>query len=155
MAKKQSATNSARTKKAAGKAASARPKKKASSKGARKTAGAGRAAAKRKTAAKTIKKKVPKKQAASAVLGRARIAGTAELDRYFAKDYEAREVFHFLGVKTLKELEQYSPDEIVELLTQPVVRTVDRIRKALALQNRCLAGDQRFAMEFKKLMEQR
>ena len=61
-----------------------------------------------------------------------RVAGTAELDLYFAKDYEAREVFHFLGVKTLKELEQHRRDEIVEILTRPVIQTVDRIRKALA-----------------------
>jgi hypothetical protein len=125
-------------------------KKAAKKKTARKKA----APKKKKTAKRTVKKKVARKKSPIG-LGRARIAGTAELDRYFAKDYEAREVFHFLGVKTLKELEQYRPEEIVEVLTRPVVHTVDRIRKALALQNRCLAGDQKFALEFKKLMETR
>ena len=115
-----------------------------------------KAAPKKATAKRTTSKKVAKKQSRSGSgLGRARIAGTAELDRYFAKDYEAREVFHFLGVKTLKELEQHRPEEIIEVLTLPVVQTVDRIRKALALQNRCLAGDRKFAMQFKKLMDQR
>jgi hypothetical protein len=68
----------------------------------------------------------------------------------FQKDYEAREVFSFLGVRTLKELETLSPDEILERLTAPMVRTVVRIRKALAINNRCLAGDQKFAVAFKK-----
>lgn len=86
------------------------------------------------------------------ILGRARVSGTAELDQYFLKDYEARQVFTFLSVKTLKELEEFSPQQIVDRLTAPMVQTVTRIRKALALQNRCLAGDQKFAVEFKQQM---
>lgn len=86
-------------------------------------------------------------------LGRARVSGTAELDQYFLKDYEARQVFVFLGVKTLKELEGFSPQEIIERLTAPMVQTVNRIRKALALQNRCLANDQQFALQFKQQMQ--
>ena len=58
-----------------------------------------------------------------------------------------------LGVKTLKELEGYSPQEIIDRLTAPMLQTVNRIRKALALQNRCLAGDQKFAVEFKQQMQ--
>ena len=50
--------------------------------------------------------------------------------------------------RTLKELEEYGPQEIVELLTGPMVRTIDRIRKALALNNRSLKGDERYAIEF-------
>lgn len=129
-------------------------KKVARKKPAKKKTTRRKAAPKKKAAARPTKKKVARKKTPIG-LGRARIAGTAELDRYFAKDYEAREVFHFLGVKTLKELEQFRPEEIVEVLTRPVVHTVDRIRKALALQNRCLAGDQKFALEFKSLMEKR
>jgi hypothetical protein len=97
----------------------------------------------------------PKPTAAArrtAALGRPRVAGTAELDLMFQKDLEAREVFAFLRVKTLKELEDLTPDEILERLTAPMLRTVGRIRKALAMNNRCLAGDQKFAVAFKKLL---
>ena len=62
-------------------------------------------------------------------LGRARIAGDARLDQFFQKDYQAREIFEFLGVHTLKELEAFGPDEIIERLTGPLVQTVQRIRK--------------------------
>jgi hypothetical protein len=98
-------------------------------------------------------KKPPKSRARGIDLGRARVSGTAELDQYFLKDYESRQVFTFLNVKTLKELEGYSPQEIIDRLTAPMLQTVNRIRKALALQNRCLAGDQKFAVEFKQQMQ--
>jgi hypothetical protein len=55
-------------------------------------------------------------------------------------------------VRTLKELEEFSPQQIIDRLTAPMVQTVTRIRKALAFQNRCLAGDQKFAVEFKQQM---
>ena len=82
--------------------------------------------------------------------GRPRVPGTAELELMFQKDLEARQVFAFLRVKTLKELEKLSAEEILERLTAPMERTVGRIRKALAMNNRCLAGDQKFAVDFKK-----
>lgn len=109
-----------------------------------------RKSVKARKASKTVKK--PKRSGA-VDLGRARVSGTAELDQHFLKDYEARQVFTFLGVKTLKELEQYSPQDIIDLLTAPMVTTVNRIRKALAMQNRCLARDQKFAVSFKKQMQ--
>lgn len=102
---------------------------------------------------KKVKKPAKKKTRGVVDLGRARISGTAELDQYFLKDYEARQVFTFLGVKTLKELEGFSPQEIIDRLTAPMLQSVNRIRKALALQNRCLAGDQNFAIEFKQQMQ--
>ena len=108
--------------------------------------------ARKSAAARTVKKKRPSKSV-SAVLGRARVAATAELDQFFLKDYEARQVFTFLGVKSLKELEEHSPEEIIEKLTGPMVQTVTRIRKALALQNRCLKGDQKFAAQVKTQMQ--
>lgn len=83
-----------------------------------------------------------------AALGRPKVPGTAELDQMFLKDYEARQVFAFLGVRTVKELEEHPPEEIIQRLTSPVVRTVERIRKALAVNNRYLAGDQQFAVQF-------
>lgn len=140
-------------------------KKKASSrlaaaKKATKKAGSKKAAAKKKTARKPAAKKAATKSAAAkkkparnpsasiAKLGRARITGDAKLDEFFKRDYEARQVFEFLRVHTLKELEQYGPQEIFERLTGPMVRTIDRIRKALALNNRSLKGDERYAVEF-------
>ena len=140
-------------------------KKKASSrsaaaKKATKKAGSKKAAAKKKTARKPAAKKAATKSAAAkkkparnpsasiAKLDRARITGDAKLDEFFKRDYEARQVFEFLRVHTLKELEQYGPQEIVERLTGPMVRTIDRIRKALALNNRSLKGDERYAIEF-------
>ena len=67
----------------------------------------------------------------------------------FQKDYQARELFEFLRISTLKELEQYPPEEIIERMTRPVVQTVDRIRKALALNNRALKNDEDFAHAFR------
>ena len=110
-------------------------------------------AAKRKSKpakAPAAKKRVVKKSSTRAALGRPRVAGTAELELMFRKDLEAREIFEFLGVKTLKDLETLSPDQIVQQLTAPLVQTVERIRKALAMNNRCLEGDQKFALAFKK-----
>lgn len=116
-----------------------------------KKVGAQRARPARRTT--RVVKKPAKPRARGVDLGRARVSGTAELDQYFLKDYEARQVFSFLSVKTLKELEGYSPQEIIDRLTAPMLQTVNRIRKALALQNRCLAGDQKFAVEFKQQMQ--
>jgi hypothetical protein len=110
-----------------------------------------RKAAKKPAAKRAVRKKPPSK-AAAGPLGRARVAGTGELDQYFLKDYEARQVFTFLGVRTLKDLEEFSPQQMIDKLTAPMVQTVTRIRKALAFQNRCLAGDQKFAVEVKKQM---
>jgi hypothetical protein len=99
-------------------------------------------AAKRKTA--TAKK--PK--AARKRLGRPKVTADARLDVLFQKDYQAREVFAFLRVETIRELEEHAPREIIEQMTHPLVQTVDRIRKALALNNRSLARDEKFAVEF-------
>lgn len=112
----------------------------------------GKASPKRKVVRKkAAAKKSPR--AAAGPLGRARVSGTAELDQYFLKDYEARQVFTFLGVKTLKELEEYSPQQIIDRLSAPMVQTLTRIRKALSMQNRYLTGDQKFAVEFKRQMQ--
>jgi hypothetical protein len=123
-------------------------KKPASRKAARKKAAPRRTSVRKKT---PTRKKSPR--AAAGLLGRARVSGTAELDQFFLKDYEARQVFTFLGVKTLKELEEYSPQQIIDRLSAPMVQTVTRIRKSLSMQNRFLAGDQKFAAEFKKQMQ--
>ncbi len=119
-----------------------------------------RKAVKKKSPAKRVakrsskaKKKTPAKRKTAkrpAELGRARVPGTADLDQMFRNDYEARQVFEFLQVKTVKELEAHPPDQIIHDLTAPMVQTVERIRKALAVNNRFLAGDQKFAVDFMK-----
>jgi hypothetical protein len=132
------------TKKKPAKKRPSAPKKKATKKplpAKRKATAAKKGVAKRKKAKGTAKS-----------LGRPRITGEAVLDQFFKKDYEARQVFDFLNVKTVKDLETYGPDEIVEKLTSPVVRTVIRIRKALAMNNRCLKDDRQFALEFKQML---
>jgi len=127
--------------------------KRRSPKSPRGTAKARKAPATKKSTAKSTKaktRKPAKKSTRTVTLGRPRIAGTAELNLVFQKDLEAREIFSFLDVRTLNELEALGPEEILEQLTAPMVRTVDRIRKVLAMSNRSLKGDQKFARDFKK-----
>lgn len=144
----------AKKKTAAGKRKSAAAKKKPGKKSAAKSVkkkAAKKKATKKKAAAKKKKKAVRAKTAqkkTSKSLGRARVPGHSRLDVLFQKDYQARELFEFLRVATLKELEEHGPDEIIERMTRPVVQTVDRIRKALALNNRALKDDESFALEF-------
>jgi hypothetical protein len=104
----------------------------------------------KKTAAKARTKKVSRAAARKkpAGLGRVKVSADARLDLVFQKDYQAREIFEFLKVQTLRELEQHGPDEIIERLTGPMVQTVQRIRKTLALINRHLAHDEKFAKAF-------
>ncbi len=102
-----------------------------------------KAAASRKTA----KRKRPSS------LGRPRVKADAKLDLVFQKDYKAREVFSFLNVTTLRELEELPADEIIARMTRPLVETVERIRKSLALMNRCLKKDLGYALEFRREIE--
>lgn len=106
----------------------------------------------RKNPAAKATKKASKKPAArrkkSTGFGRVRVPVDARLDLVFQKDYQAREIFDFLEVQSIRELEQFAPDEILERLTGPMQQTVLRIRKTLALLNRHLARDERFAKEF-------
>tara|TARA_B100000809_G_scaffold132750_1_gene130527 strand:- start:451 stop:837 length:387 start_codon:yes stop_codon:yes gene_type:complete len=102
----------------------------------------------RKKAARQTAKKAVKKSAKKASLGRPRIAGTAELDMEFRGDFGARQIFQFLDVQTFKELEAFSPQEITDRVITPLVQAVERIRKQLAMANRHLAGDQKFAQRF-------
>ena len=48
----------------------------------------------------------------------------------FKEDYHARQIFEFLRVETVKDLEQFSPQQIVKLLSQPIQKTVLRIRRS-------------------------
>jgi hypothetical protein len=142
----------------------AAPKKKASAKKTGKKVVAKKAAKKKaapKKSAASSQKRAPKAASSKATpstkakrddgpsLGRPTAKVDAKLDDLFLRDFKAREVFDFLNVDTLRDLEQFSPEEIVEKLTAPMVQTVTRIRKALAIRNRSLKGDKSFAAEFK------
>jgi hypothetical protein len=134
-------------KKTAAKSASTKKKlvKRAAKKAAGKTVAAKQSAAKRK-AAPAAAGKAP---AAESSLGRPKVTGDEKLYWLFHEDYHARQVFEFLRVETVRELEEYSPQEIIHRLTQPVRDTVENIRKALAEKNRHLAGDLDFALKWK------
>jgi len=114
------------------------PKKKPSKKSAKPAKKAAKkSATKRKPAAKKI------------ALGRPTVTAEEKLFMLFHGDYEARQVFEFLRVETVADLEQFSPQEIIHRLSRPIRETVDRIRIALATKNRCLAGDEEFAASHK------
>jgi len=104
-------------------------------------------AAKKPATKKAAKKPAPRRKKSSG-FGRVRVPVDARLDLVFQKDYQAREIFDFLKVQSIRELEQFAPDEILERLTGPMQQTVLRIRKTLALVNRHLARDEKFAKEF-------
>ena len=156
MAKKKTIRNKKVTKKPS-------VKKPASKKLVRKPARKKTTATKPATRKNTVKKaKAAKKSRTTKTsrptdrsLGRAKIPGSTRLDMLLKHDYEAQQVFGFLKVNTVKELEVHSPKEILDVLTAPVVRTVDKIRKSLAINNRCLTGDERFAIQFQKSLQQR
>ncbi len=85
-------------------------------------------------------------------LGRSRIPIDAPLDVVFQNDIQAREAFMFLGIHSIRDLEQFNPDDLVLRLTGPAKLTVGRIRKILAMNNRCLSNDEEFALEFQDLL---
>jgi hypothetical protein len=107
-----------------------------------------------KQGAKTKAKSKPARKPAPAVdhaaLGRALVTQEEKLYMLFKEDYHARQIFEFLRAETVKDLEQFSPQQIVKLLSQPIQKTVQRIRQKLAERNRCLAGDEAFVAEFRK-----
>ena len=80
-------------------------------------------------------------------LGRPKVTGEELLFMLFKEDYHARQIFDFLRVEKVKDLEQYSPQQIVKQLSRPITETVDRIRRKLAEKNRCLRDDAEFAVE--------
>ena len=83
-------------------------------------------------------------------LGRPTVTGEEDLDLLFKEDYHARQIFKFLSVTTVKQLEQFSAAEILRRLSRPIKETVERVRRSLAERNRCLEGDQEFALEHKE-----
>jgi hypothetical protein len=100
-----------------------------------------------KSKAKKAGKPLRKKKSAPA-LGRPKVTGEEQLFMLFHEDFHSRQIFDFLRVHTVKELEQYSPQQIVKLLSKPITDTVNRIRRKLAEKNRHLQDDIDFAIEF-------
>ena len=125
------------------------PAKKAKS--SKKTRSVSQGAARKRTAKKSSHAKAtpaPKEDDIS--LGRALVTQEEKLYMLFKEDYHARQIFEFLRVETVKDLEQFSPQEIVKRLSQPIQTTVQRIRQKLAEKNRHLLGDEAFAAQFKE-----
>jgi hypothetical protein len=83
-------------------------------------------------------------------IGRPKVTGEELLYMLFKEDYHARQIFEFLRVEKLKELEMYSAAEILRRLSHPIKETVERIRRSLAEHNRHLAGDEEFVRTHKK-----
>ena len=94
--------------------------------------------------------KATKKASSDTHVGRALVTQDEKLYMLFREDFHARQIFEFLRAETVRDLEQFSPQQIVKLLSQPIQRTVERIRQRLAEKNRHLAGDEQFAAEFKR-----
>lgn len=86
-------------------------------------------------------------------LGKPTISGEEKLYMLFHGDYHARQIFEFLQVDTVKELEKFSPGEIIDRLSKPIHDTVQRIREQLARRNRCLAGDEKFVIEYRSKLQ--
>jgi hypothetical protein len=103
----------------------------------------------KKAAKKSAKKKAPRRPKKIS-LGRPTVTAEEKLFMLFHEDYEARQVFEFLRAETVADLEQHTPQDIIHRLSRPIRETVDRIRTKLADRNRCLAGDEQFAVEHKR-----
>ena len=81
----------------------------------------------KKTTKKPVKKsKVAAKKAAprkskskEPSLGRPLVTNEEKLYMLFKEDYHARQIFEFLRVETVKDLEEFSPEQIVRLLSRP------------------------------------
>ncbi|TXT37242.1 MAG: hypothetical protein FD138_715 [Planctomycetota bacterium] len=82
-------------------------------------------------------------------LGRPLVTQEEKLYMLFKDDYHARQIFEFLRVNTLKELEELSPQQIVRRVSKPVFDTVDRIRQTLAEMKRSLRDDEAYAKEYR------
>ncbi|MBI5758751.1 MAG: hypothetical protein HZA46_09555 [Planctomycetales bacterium] len=116
---------------------------------------AAKPAKKSKPAVKTAKRKPAKSKKATAVevdvaLGRPLVTQEEKLYLLFKEDYHARQIFEFLRVATVRDLEQYSPLQISRILAKPLHDTIDRIRQRLAEMKRSLRDDEDFAAEYRK-----
>ena len=108
----------------------------------------GKAASKKKSIAKKATPRKPVKEP-DVSLGRPLVTQEEKLYMLFKDDYHARQIFEFLQVFTVKELEQFSPQQIVRRVSKPVFDTVDRIRQTLAEMKRSLRDDETFAKDYR------
>lgn len=108
----------------------------------------GKAAPKKSSAAKKPTARKAKKKP-EVPLGRPLVTQEEKLYMLFQHDYHARQIFEFLRVNTLKELEELSPQQIVRRVSKPVFDTVDRIRQTLAEMKRSLRDDEAYAKEYR------
>lgn len=83
-------------------------------------------------------------------LGRPLVTQEEKLYMLFHDDYQSRQVFEFLRVDTIKDLEEFTPQQIVHLMARPIRLTVDRIRQRLAQFKRSLKDDEQYATEFRQ-----
>jgi len=97
------------------------------------------------------KKKPP--AASDTALGRPLVTQEERLYMLFKDDYQARQLFEFLRVEVVKDLEQYSPMQISRIVAKPLHDTIDRIRQRLAEMKRSLRDDADFAAEYRKQMK--
>jgi hypothetical protein len=102
----------------------------------------------RKPAGKAVSKTVRKKTNRPS-LPRPTITAEEKLFLLFKENYHARQIFDFLRVETVGELEQFAADDIVKRLSRPVVESVERIRRRLAEKNRYLAGDEKYLLKIR------
>ena len=151
------------SKKAATKAVVSRPVSKGKNVKAEATKPAGKTAPKKAKPVKSTKqpakslptekpssKAAPQPTAPEVSLGRPLVTQEEKLYMLFHDDYLARQVFEFLRVDTVKELEQYSQRQIVDLMSKPLRMTIERIRQRLATFKRSLKDDEQYAAEFLK-----
>ena len=116
---------------------------------------AAKPAKKSKPAVRPAKRKLTKSKKVVAVeadvaLGRPLVTQEEKLYMLFKEDYPARQIFAFLRVETVRDLEQYSPLQISRILAKPLHDTIDRIRQRLAEMKRSLRDDEGFAAEYRK-----
>lgn len=83
-------------------------------------------------------------------LGRPLVTQEEKLYMLFHDDYQSRQVFEFLRVDTIKDLEAFTPQQIVHLMSRPIRMTVERIRQRLAEFKRSLKDDEQYASEFRQ-----
>lgn len=130
--------------------------KTASPKSMHKTAAAqGKPAAKKIVTKSQPAKSTPRLAAESPFvsLGRPKVTADEPLYLLFKEDYHARQIFAFLRVETVRELEQFAAAEIIERLTRPVHESVERIRARLADKNRFLCGDEKYLIRHRKQVQ--
>ncbi|HVX12309.1 MAG TPA: hypothetical protein VHC22_14095 [Pirellulales bacterium] len=101
----------------------------------------------KKAATKTAPPRASKKAPA---LPRPTITGEEKLFLLFKDDYHARQIFDFLRVETVRELEAFAAEDIVNRLSRPIVESVERIRRRLAEKNRYLSGDEAYLIGTKR-----